>query len=466
MSASSVGYASMQGPAFTAAHSYLLHPAVAQSALIPQGIEGGAMLASAKQALLPGATIAPGGGVDVAVTSADCAWTSLYTSNALSLHLDELSFLPAKKMGLKPAVTAINAAELVYSMEWQAATPAMASLPFPSRRHALLTRKTGYFNGNEALAGAEISRLLAHHREALANNELGMVSHSAIATLPALTRTPNHVAPAFVRGVLKNLPYELPAMRLQLIDQDAATPAPLLSSHQSVAHYGSFALTAGHQTESSVPWAGDADMYGVSSTAGTLLRPLLTYSTSNNSSGIANGSGSGTISNTFSNPRGTGIITGGLGGLGSMAASWSMGLGSGALVLLGRSGCLAAGAWNGAGGLIHSGGLVVMAKADASFAEDALGAIEIYSADTKLPSTSIMHAAGVQTEARLLKQWGLSWCPYCSEFAILLSFEHHWKREPCKLCWSERRAGCTCGGAFIARYCCSGFAMGSMGICW
>lgn len=386
------GYAAMQTPDYTAQHSYLVHPAALQAALVPSVIENGAMLASLKGALLPGATNAVAS-VEAAVSPTDCAWASLYSTNALSIQLQDIKFLPAQKLGLKPAATSINAAELLYGISWQASTPALATLPFPTKQQALLHRQAGHYRGDEALAGAEVARLLAHHRDVLPNNELSLLSNSAVSALPLPSRTADHVAAAFVSGVLKNLPYELPAVHLQAVDQDALAPSS--GSSYPIAP-GSFALTARHQT--SPEWAG-ADMYGASSVGRTLLAPLLTYSTSSNSTT----SGASNVSTAFGNPQGAGIITGGLGGLGSMAASWAMGLGTGALVLLGRSGCLAGGAWTGAGALMHSAGLVIMAKADASFVEDATAAIHI-AAGTNLPLTSVMHAAGVQTEARLLKQ--------------------------------------------------------------
>ena len=394
--APSSGFTSLAAPRFTAEHSYLLYPASLQSLLLPSGIEA-PLLATVQSTLLPGSLSPSAVAINTATAPTNCTSIQLFSDQARSQSsVHEAEFLPASRLGLKPANTAIDGAELLYSLAWQAIAPASSAPLFPSRSAALLRRSADHYQGDESLAGAEVARLLAHHRETLPSNELTMVSSSAVPVLAVPGHVSDHVAAAFVSGVLKNLPYELPAVKLQAFDQDAAFAAG------AGATPGSFAFTAAHAAPSAA-W-GASDMYGAVSAAGMVLRPLLSYSKTTSatrtvgSAALSQGSTTPALHSKIST-----IITGGLGGLGSMTATWAAGSGAGALVLLGRSGCLPAGSWSGINGLLHSQALVVMAKADASFSEDADNAVSM-AASTDLPLGSVFHAAGIQIEARLLKQ--------------------------------------------------------------
>ncbi len=380
-SSTAPGYASLAAPGFTAENSYLVHPALIQAAITPNnGIEE-ATLASVEGILLP-SSVGATASIDALATPVDCSWATLVSKTGQHYSLKNAIYLPARQMGLKPASSGLDASELLYTIDWQATAPTSVPLPMPTKpsQGALLFKTAGHYDGDEAVSGAEVARLLAHHREVLPSNELTMISASSITPVATPSHVPNHVAAAFVSGVLKNLPYELPDVKLKMVDQDTSLAA------------GSFALTSGHPSTSSV-W-GAADMYGAVSSTGAVYRPLISYGSSSSSSF--------TTTTTFSNKTAS-IITGGLGGLGSMTASWASGLGVGALILLGRSGCLAPGAWFGARSLLQSNSLIVMTKADASFAEDAAEAVQL-AAGTLLPLASMIHAAGVQVEARLLKQ--------------------------------------------------------------
>lgn len=72
------------------------------------------------------------------------------------------------------------------------------------------------------------------------------------------------------------------------------------------------------------------------------------------------------------------------------------------LVLLGRSGYQASSEQSSA--LQHSNALVIMAKADASFEEDAVAAINNATIPPNAPLRRVIHASGVQVEARLVQQ--------------------------------------------------------------
>jgi len=98
------------------------------------------------------------------------------------------------------------------------------------------------------------------------------------------------------------------------------------------------------------------------------------------------------------------MLTGGLGGLGMLTATWAAGNGCNAVILLGRSGVLSSGSASSSAALLLAGELqVVLAKADVSLSEDASGAMHV-SSSLEYSLGAIIHAAGVQTEARLLKQ--------------------------------------------------------------
>lgn len=382
------GYASLAAPGFTAESSYLIHPALLQAAATPNSGVEEATLASVRGLLLP-SSVGATASIDALTAPADCFWATLTSKSGQMLGFDDAKYLPSRRLGLKAPSSGLDASELLYNIDWQATAPASVPLSMPTQlsQKALLFRAAGYYKGDESVAGAEVARLLAHHREALPSNELTMISASSITPIAAPGHVQDHVAAAFVSGVLKNLPYELPDMKLQVVDQDAAMTA------------GSFALTSGHSAASH--W-GAADMYGAVSSTGAVYRPLLSYGSSLTSPPSTTLPAFAAVDSKSSSKTAS-IITGGLGGLGSMTASWASGLGVGALVLLGRSGYLASGAWYGTGSLLRSNSLVVMAKADASFAEDAAEAIQTAVA-TNVPLASMIHAAGIQVEARLLKQ--------------------------------------------------------------
>jgi surfactin synthase thioesterase subunit len=386
------GYALLAAPGFTAENSYLIHPALMQAAVTPNSDFEEATLASVQGVLLP-CSVGAGAGIAALAAPVDCSWAALVSKTGRNFGFNGATYLPARPLGLNPASSGLDASELLYNIDWQATAPALVPVSMPTKlsQGALLFRAAGLYKGDEAVAGAEVARVLAHHREILPSNELTMISASSITPVATPTHVHDHVAAALVSGVLKNLPYELPDVKLQMVDQDTSTKAA-----------GSFALTSGHPAASS-DWGG-ADMYGAVSSTGAVYRPLLSYGSNTSypspplsTALTADSSAKSSSSKTAS------IITGGLGGLGSMTASWASGLGVGALILLGRSGCLASGAWSGAGSLLQSDSLVVMAKADASFAEDASEAIQL-ARNTSFPLASIVHAAGVQVEARLLKQ--------------------------------------------------------------
>lgn len=382
------GYAALAAPGFTAETSYRIHPALLQAATTPNSGVEEATLASLRGLLLP-SSVGATASIDALTAPADCFWATLISKSGHKLGFSDAKYLPSRRLGLK-APSGLDTSELLYNIDWQATAPASVPLPMPTKasQRALLFRAAGHYKGDESVAGAEVARLLAHHREALPSNELTMISASSITPVAIPGRVQNHVAPAFVSGVLKNLPYELPDVKLQMVDQDTAMAA------------GSFALTSGHSAASS-DW-GPVDMYGAVSSTGAVYRPLLSYGSSLNFSSSTTVPAFGVV-DSRSSSRTAIIITGGLGGLGSMTASWVSGLGVSGLILLGRSGCLSSGAWYGAGSLLQSNSLVVMAKADASFAEDAAEAIQLAVA-TNFPLASMIHAAGVQVEARLLKQ--------------------------------------------------------------
>ncbi|KAK9803914.1 hypothetical protein WJX72_004698 [[Myrmecia] bisecta] len=101
------------------------------------------------------------------------------------------------------------------------------------------------------------------------------------------------------------------------------------------------------------------------------------------------------------NAKATYIVTGGAGGLGLLTASWMVEAGALSLVLLGRTGRAASAAHLAA--LTRSGCLVTVMRSDVSRQDEAAAALEAARALGR-PLGGIIQAAGLQVEARLLKQ--------------------------------------------------------------
>lgn len=364
-------------PPSALAQAFYLHPAALQATLLCIS-QDNAMLAAANCICLPSTPS------QNCFLGANCTGNDIQISTALTcgpLGVQGTTFQPAEKLGLQPEKQNVHAHELVYNLQWQAATPTPAG-PWTAFPKNIIS---GFAAGSTdpATAGARVIQLLSHHRDALPANTLSMLSSSSIAAGVVLTRQGNHIAGAFIAGILKNLPYELPMLSLQCIDQESTA----LNSRAA----GSYTFSPDGVDAS---WM--ADMYGATARGNALLRPLLGYSQA-----AARDAFGGIITESDSSCASACMLTGGLGGIGTLTAMWAADRGSKALVLLGRSGQLSAS--SSASNLLSGAALVVMVKADASFSEDAFGAVEA-SSTLICACGTVIHAAGVQVEARLLKQ--------------------------------------------------------------
>jgi hypothetical protein len=169
-------------------------------------------------------------------------------------------------------------------------------------------------------------------------------------------------------------------MQGQLLDLDPAK--------SSIAQ-ADFVMAAG-----TGPKAWNADVFGVAARQGTLYRPLMTYGGE-----VAASAGLSGRHLPLGSADCNAMLTGGLGGIGLMAAAWLVGRGVGGIVLLGRSGLSPAGLLS----LTSSAALVTVVKCDASSSEDSLGAAHAARAHSRALS-AILHAAGVQVESPMARQ--------------------------------------------------------------
>lgn len=332
------------------------------------------------------------------------AWTDNGTAVALvpaatgglagSLH--GVHFCAAQQLPqLQEAAQLVDAAGLLYELEWQAAMGAEAALlAGPLQSHSAPALPSGRcapaldLSKAASLAAADVVQVLQGSRTSPLQ-ALVLRSAGSVPSQPTPGPSQPAVGAAAIAGVLRCLPYELPSLLSQLLDEDSHAVFEDASRGSGSRAY---VLSA-----SPLPAPLRADLYGVAVRGGTLHRPLLCYRSATAAPQGSSLSGSHAAglalpaSSTFA-------VTGGLGGLGLLTAGWLAGCGAPALLLLSRTG-LAAGSAD-AGSITRSGALVAMAKCDASATEDAALLAHLATEQAK-PFGGIMHTAGVQVGAAI-----------------------------------------------------------------
>lgn len=286
----------------------------------------------------------------------------------------------------------LDAADLLYELEWQAAMRTEAAVLAPAQSQLLpcwpqkqCAAALGLSQA-ASLAAADVVQMLQGSR---ASPLQALVLHStgSVPAQPVLGSSQSAVSTAAIAGVLNCLPYELPSLPCQLLDGDPQAALAATSSERSSSGSRTYALST-----SPLPMHLEADLYGVTVRAGTLHRPLLRYKLAPPPQGGNPSSGLETYGSAVQS-SGTFAVTGGLGGLGLLTASWLVGRGALALVLVSRAGLAASSA--DASTVTRSAALVAMAKCDASASEDAALLARLAQTQAE-PFGGIMHTAGVQ----------------------------------------------------------------------
>lgn len=379
-----------------AADGFLLQPAVLHAAMHTCGscVQGGPPVPAGLLAACLPSEATPVGFVAWADGGAAAACVPA-TSGSLAASLQGLHYHAAQQLQpLLATVQPVNAAGLFYELEWQAAMRAEAAVLAPVQTHLAPAQPSGRctaalgLSQAAGLAAADVVQVLQGSR-ASALQALVLRSASSVPALPMPGATQPAVEAAAIAGVLKCLPYELPSLACQLLDEDLQAACTAASS-------GGRAHTL---STSPLPPALQADLCGVAVRGGALHRPLLCYTAAAPASQDSSRSGRHAAVGAGLPSRGTVAVTGGLGGLGLLTASWMAGGGAAALVLLSRTGLATAN--TGASSVTHSLSLVSMAKCDSSTSEDASCLVRLAWAQA-WPLAGIMHTAGVQVSVHLV----------------------------------------------------------------
>lgn len=389
-----------------AADSYLLHPAVLEAALWSSslGRDGECTIPAALACVALQGAAAPV--ADVAAGGTGCRRLMVARSNAAAATVDGLLLVPACKLvpELMESASTSDISQLIYTIDWQAsadlgiadsALAAPASAPALHGRPSVGNARASPLAPMElaqaaVLASSDALQALHSHRELMPGKSVTLHAAGGLAGLWQLGGGQQHpnVGAAAIAGVLKNLPYELPMLSSQAVD---ASPETATCSRERA-----WSLTA-----ATLPAAWSADLYGVAAAGGVLHVPRLAYRAPG--SGVTQGAGDDAPGPALAVSRHTAcLITGGLGGLGLTTSRWMTGAGAGGLVLLSRSGQAASAADGAALAAASYAAMVTALKCDVSYSADAAGMFS--TAAASLPLAGLVHAAGLQAEARLLRQ--------------------------------------------------------------
>lgn len=306
----------------------------------------------------------------------------------------------ARALGLRQSSSMVTPADLTYRLTWQASHSVtalqLASVPprmTPSgrpQRHA----RTASAAQRAVLASADFLQTLLTNRAALGSSFylLSSGTQPAGQAPRAAAQADSSIGAAAICGILKCLPYELPSLAAMPLDAD---------SHSRGSRSGSspvFSIAPG-AAAAGTPGAPKPDMYGLALRGAAALAPVLEYESGGMSEAAAEFADAGDVAIA---PRATGryAVTGGSGGLGMLAASWMMQWGAGALVLIGRTGRV--GDAIGLGIIATARCETVVVRGDVSTAEEAAAVAAAGAGGHRL--AGVLHAAGLQVEARLLSQ--------------------------------------------------------------
>lgn len=272
------------------------------------------------------------------------------------------------------AAAADQPADMLYSIGWEAASPASMARPASASCAVSACRSAG---AAEAVAVAQA---------ALQQVPAGSISvdlHGALQQTAALTVTTSMAAAAALHGVLKALAQEAPAVSVAV--------------YSSCGDSGSIKLDSTHRswtvsTSRSAPAEGSSNLHGVASSRGASYLPRLMPE-------MPAAPHAGSSRKVTSEARGQFVVTGGSGALARYAALWLLQQGGASVLLASRAGTVPAAVL---GGIVAGADSCVQSsKADASQGGD----VEMLLGRTAGDSVrGIVHAGGVLADATLTNQ--------------------------------------------------------------
>lgn len=223
--------ASLAPLSIKAADGFIVQPAVLQAAMLEIGSHGTPQAsgpAAADAVCLPTAATA----ASAAAWGARGAFATLVTpiGSGQAAAIEGICFQSPQSLepSLADAAQVLDAADTLYTVEWQAADSqlavpqpqsALVSAPMRCKRLAALGLSQA-----ASLAVAHAVQLLHSHRSTALKN-LALHAAGALPVQQQLAAAaPAAVGALAVAGVLKNLPYEMPFLSSQLLDTDPADP--------------------------------------------------------------------------------------------------------------------------------------------------------------------------------------------------------------------------------------------------
>lgn len=375
------------------ADGFLLHPAVLQAAAIDcktGNLPGPPVPVVVDFLCMPtAAAVAENATCGAADSSISLTTAVGARSSGMAAKLQGLRYCAAQQLDspMTEAAHTVHPVDLLYEVEWQADDslagtqvddPMGGALLHPSLASKLLStggrraRPLGMCQA-ASLAAASVVQLLQSYKTA----SFSCVCVQSVASLPALRQVippACSTSAAAASAILNNLPYEMPVLDSNLLDLDANSCGT--SSQSSTLSLGILPLNT----------SPESDIYGVAARGRALYRPLLMYSRS-----VVHSDGSIILGSN--DRRGSYVVTGGLGGLGMLTASWFTNSGVRALALLSRSGLLASS--SDSARVTNCRALLVLLKCDVAYAEGANLMASIENAHC-WQFQGIFHTAGLQ----------------------------------------------------------------------
>lgn len=380
---------SLQALSAKAADGFLLHPGVSQAAVTNCSSiytqTGRASLPMAGSCmLLPIRAVATAAGT---LTEACKATISVRHGPELAAIFSGLQHIGLRE--LQPsdpwAQPISTAAELLYYTEWQAIISLMAA-DRSAIVHPDLAFMPSWFQRN---AFSEHASCLAHAAISAGAGILSILQtrhpplqHLSVQTAgscppQSTTRGGLAVAAATVAGIMRTVPLEMPRLSVQLQGLDPAYAA----------HHQACASTFSVRTSGPAASCPHTDVHGCAARQGALHTPRLQYST-----WLPRSSGHARIP-AMSIGQSCFVITGGLGGLGLMVSSWLTNSDICSLILVSRTGSIAA-----ATTMLTAPTLVEMTKADVAVLADAQ-LVALAAQRQHWRHNGTLHTAGMQASS-------------------------------------------------------------------
>lgn len=371
---------------------FTIHPSVAQSGI--QETRGGHLLSSSAAAIKAVCLDARSGKLTAAawhrsrtnatLSSNDCIvppkgrTMHSYRNGHSKLTLHGLSFhLPSTLESVdRPATNVFSLPDTTYKMKWttEGCSQQIAHAAVTGSKTDLLhSRHLNPLQLSQAatLAAANTIQMLQTRQNVLMEN-IALLSFGSVSVHTQPARGLPASDAAAVQGIMKNLPFEMPSLTGAVLDLDP-------HMHASSNAYMLSAV--------SLPATSQADLYGAAVRSELILKPAIEYAASR-------ASNSNQSDNTAIDFDRTYVVTGGLGGLGSMTGHWLCRAGAGALVLPGRTGTMSQATHiNFSSQQLTA--QVQLFKCDVSVSEDAMLLANVAEMDPKRFG-GVCHAAGLQ----------------------------------------------------------------------